>query len=372
LRETAVTFGLGAALCFRRVGKKPQEMNGLPRDAQRKLRAVEDALGHYSLASDNVSTALEALRELVDTDKAVLYNLRQRPESDDLMIDREVVVSMAPGLWRSAFDEYLVGRGVMWGVYNPIRPEPSQRDRVLRTAEVAELTDGRVFATREYIFQRIGSAGSDTMRALVCDGPSLLAWVGIVQPDATDDRQRDLLERLLPAFRKRLAFERLVGEEAFASHAMAAAFEQIGGPAWLLSPGGRVAHTNSAGAARFDADRATTSAALAACAAGVVESRFKVTPLRDGDGTDRGYIVVELLDGTPRALAGAARRFNLTPAQTRVLERVARGASNAAIAAELGVAERTVEAHVTAILVKAQVPSRSALIVHVYADSHRL
>lgn len=79
-----------------------------------------------------------------------------------------------------------------------------------------------------------------------------------------------------------------------------------------------------------------------------------------------------MVDGAPRALFEAARRFNLTPAQTRVLERVARGISNATIAAELGVAERTVEAHVTAILVKAQVPSRSALIVHIYATAGRL
>ena len=65
-------------------------------------------------------------------------------------------------------------------------------------------------------------------------------------------------------------------------------------------------------------------------------------------------------------VCNAATRLGLTPAQTRVFEHVARGASNASIAAQLGVAERTVEAHVTAILVKAQVPSRAALIVQVF------
>jgi DNA-binding CsgD family transcriptional regulator len=348
------------------VGRTTQETKALPRDTQRKLRAAEDALGHYSLAGDNVTVALEAVRYLVDTDKVVLYSLKQRPSGDDLMIDREAVVALVPGTWRTAMDELLSGRGTLWGAYNPITPEPAQRDRVLGAGEVAELTEGRVVALRDYVFRRIGAAGSDIMRVLVCDGPSLLAWLGIVQPEETNDRQRDLLTRLLPAFRRRLAFERIVAEASVASRAMDAALEQINGRAWLLGPDGRIAHANTAGAARFDADRASTRAVLAACVSGDVAPRFKVTKLRDGDGTDRGHIVVELVDGTARALAEAARRFNLTPAQTRVLERVARGVSNATIAAELGVAERTVEAHVTAILVKAQVPSRSALIVHIY------
>lgn len=46
---------------------------------------------------------------------------------------------------------------------------------------------------------------------------------------------------------------------------------------------------------------------------------------------------------------------------------VARSSSNATIAAELKVAERTVEAHVTAILEKAHVPSRAALSVQIFA-----
>jgi DNA-binding NarL/FixJ family response regulator len=42
---------------------------------------------------------------------------------------------------------------------------------------------------------------------------------------------------------------------------------------------------------------------------------------------------------------------------------VLEGASNARIGAELGIADRTVETHVTAILERAQVDSRAELIV---------
>jgi DNA-binding CsgD family transcriptional regulator len=205
------------------------------------------------------------------------------------------------------------------------------------------------------------------MRVLVCDGPSLLAWVGIIQPQKTTSRQRGLLELVVPAFRKRLTFERFVSEAALASGAMVAALEQVNGPAWLLGPNGHVEHANAAAHAQLASDRTATLAALAGCIAGTAEPRFTVTPVRGASGS-AGHVVVEAMEraaaqGVPRA----AVRLGLTPAQTRVLERVARGASNATIAAELKVAERTVEAHVTAILEKAQVPSRAALIVQIFA-----
>jgi DNA-binding CsgD family transcriptional regulator/PAS domain-containing protein len=336
-----------------------------------QLRAVEDALTHYSLDGDNLQAALEALQHVVATDKVVLYDLLQRAASDDLMIGREVVVSFEPGSWRGASDEYLAGRGTNWGAYNPVRPEAAQRDRVLSAAEVITLTEGRSVPAAEFVYGRLGVRGFDTLRVLVCDGPSMLGWLGVLQPERTTERQRATLARLVPTFRKRLVFERLVRESSVTTGGLAAAFEQINAPAWLLGPGGQIAHANAAAKARFDADPAAVRVELAACAAGIAAPRFKVTPLRGADRSNAGHLVVETPDVGSRVVTEAGRRFNLTPAQTRVFERVARGASNATIAAELKVAERTVEAHVTAILVKAQVASRSALIVQIYAESGR-
>ena len=172
------------------------------------------------------------------------------------------------------------------------------------------------------------------------------------------------------AFRKRLAFERLVAQSRLASAALVVALEEIPGPAWLIGPTTTIGHANAAGQARLDADREGVRASLLACIqapAGTPDRRFKVARVRDAAG-GVAHIVVE----TPQAASAAdnvwdaVKRLGLTPAQTRVFEHVARGSSNASIAAELGVAERTVEAHVTAILVKAQVPSRAALIVQVF------
>lgn len=344
-------------------------MEKLSHESLQNLRAVEDSLAHYSIEGDNVQASLDALQALLATDKLFLYSLAQRPGGDDLTVSREASVGSAHERWRELFDDFLRGRGVSWAGYNAVKPEPAQRDRVLGRDEIATLTEGRSLAIEEALGSRLGILGEDRARVLVCEGSSMLAWLGFVQPEKTTERQRGLLARVVPAFRKRLRFERFVTEAALASSAMPAALEELNGAAWVLGTDGRVAHANAAGRAKVDEDAPTTRGALAAAVAGVADPRFKVTPLRGSHGRV-GHIVVELPDRetATQGVSRAARRFGLTPAQTRVLERVARGVSNAAIAADLGIAERTVEAHVTAILVKAQVPSRAALIVQIFAE----
>jgi DNA-binding CsgD family transcriptional regulator len=63
---------------------------------------------------------------------------------------------------------------------------------------------------------------------------------------------------------------------------------------------------------------------------------------------------------TEDLLLRAAARFGLTPAQGRVLGQIAEGKQNRAIASALGISGRTVEAHVTALLKKIGVETRSA------------
>jgi DNA-binding NarL/FixJ family response regulator len=58
----------------------------------------------------------------------------------------------------------------------------------------------------------------------------------------------------------------------------------------------------------------------------------------------------------------ATLRWTLTPRQSEVLACLADGMANAAIAATLGVALRTVEFHITALFDAAGVETRSALV----------
>ena len=346
---------------------KSRTLEALPVAMKRAVHCVEEALAHYSLDDDNMHGSLDALRELIDTDKVLLYSLEHRPGSDDFCVARAATANVKGAAWREGFDDYLAGRAAGWGPYDALSPEPRQRDRVLDSKQIGALTRGRNRAVEDIVLERLGALGNDMMRVLVCDGPSLLACVAIVQPQSFTPRQRELFELVVPAFRRRLKFERLVSNTALARGCVSVALEHASGPAWLLGPGGRVEHANAAARSQLDSDRTTTLATLDRCLAGAAEARFSVTPLRTGAG-GVGHVVVETLARTPPpGVPSAAARLGLTPAQTRVLERVARGSSNATIAAELKVAERTVEAHVTAILGKAHVPSRAALIVQIFA-----
>ena len=61
------------------------------------------------------------------------------------------------------------------------------------------------------------------------------------------------------------------------------------------------------------------------------------------------------------------QKWELTERQLQVLELLAQGRSNSDIATTLEISERTVEVHVTAILVRMRCRSRAELIVLVWA-----
>lgn len=118
-----------------------------------------------------------------------------------------------------------------------------------------------------------------------------------------------------------------------------------------------------------DGSPPTVLAALAAGAAGFVP---KSTPSALMAGAlrlvlDGGrYLPPEVLAAAPgrpaaRTVAPTPATLGLTPRQIDVLRLVARGAPNKAIGRELGMAERTVKAHVTAALRALRVSSRTQL-----------
>lgn len=150
----------------------------LSRETLRRVRAVEDALAHYSLDGDNLQAALEALRVLLETDKVLLYSLVQR---------------------RKSFERLIGGRRVTWGGYHAVRPDPVQRDRVLRSEEIAELTAGQSREVETVMHRQLGTVG-------------------------------------VPAFRWRLEFERMVSEATIAQSALDALIERVKGAVWVLGP----------------------------------------------------------------------------------------------------------------------------------------
>ncbi len=125
----------------------------------------------------------------------------------------------------------------------------------------------------------------------------------------------------------------------------------------------RVVAAIQAGAAGFllkDAEADELAAAIRAAAAGEVHldpavAGIVARRLRDGDGTaGRGGAGRRGAPGTPDEAVGT-----LTAREREVLRGVARGLSNRAIAGELGITERTARTHVSNILAKLGLASRT-------------
>jgi DNA-binding CsgD family transcriptional regulator len=247
-------------------------------------------------------------------------------------------------------------------VYDPLRPEASQRD-VVRTFRAIDYhgTELGVFN------RRIGLGEGEQMRALVCDGPLLLAWVGASRAAPFTRVEREELTTLLPAFRERLRLERQLSSATFSPTLLAAAIEELPVPAFLVET--RHLHLELANA---------PGCALAARLGRALPERIREARAGAKNGFRVVSVVVRglsehalvLFDGdgpcvapTTRArLARAARELTLTPRQQQVLAEIVAGQPNKVIAERLRCSVRAVEVHVTALLRKARVDSRAALV----------
>ncbi|MDB4932237.1 MAG: Transcriptional regulator, LuxR family, partial [Myxococcaceae bacterium] len=168
----------------------------------------------------------------------------------------------------------------------------------------------------------------------------------------------------VPALRRRLRLERLLGRASLQLAALAAALELIPGAVFVVDRRGGVEHTNAAGRSLLDGDRAAVVADLAASAvAPSGAAPYAITRLESAGVTGLSLAVQQRPSPDLVARAQrAARRLGLTPRQSEVLALLAKGAANKTIAAALGCAPATVEIHVSAVLQRAQVDCRAALV----------
>jgi DNA-binding NarL/FixJ family response regulator len=153
-----------------------------------------------------------------------------------------------------------------------------------------------------------------------------------------------------------------------ADAALAAALEAIPGAAVLYDAHRRaIVRANSRARTRQAEEGAAFDAAVAASAAemrvaGAPPPRFERTLVRSASGTHVLLVDSSTGDELVLRMIRFARAWRLTPRCREVLALVVRGEPNRAIAQQLGLAERTVEVHLTTIFTRAAVSSRAALI----------
>jgi len=255
----------------------------------------------------------------------------------------------------------------LWPEYNSLHVEPEQQNRVftLQSASArAPLTRAKSFFTE--IAPQFGLDGYDQIRALICDGPALMYWVGGMRRERYSAREVKLLASLVPHLQKRLRLERAV-EGAPSLTLLAGILDSFGRAAFLLGPRGTVEACNALGLQRWETDRQGLLQALADSRRSAnLAAPFEVTPLTGQEPA--GYSLAVQRRAPPSTATqaeAAARRWALTPRQSEVLALLVDGQTNRQIAAYLRCAERTVEIHVTAIFKQAQVDNRATLIANV-------
>lgn len=344
-------------------------MSRLSRVLHDELTELRSALGTFR---DGGPTALEwfvpKLMRLVEGDRALCLQLAINEEAMDVEGFTCMGVPTAPA--RASFQRVVSSSTMDWTNWNPMLPDPKERNRACSV--VAALGWEKLRAPRIYREAAApnGLGNRDQLRALICDGPALLGWVGAFREEPFAAHEVRLYQELVPALQRRMLLEQQLQRLPHAQAELAAALEAIHGAAFILSRAGRVQHANAAGRALLERDDAATRAALRLELGSSAPGRFALTRIV-AQGAPVEHLAVEArprtLEAAARTLA-LARRWSLTPRQAQVLELLAAGRSNKLVAVLLHCAERTIEMHVTALFGRVQAASRAELVARFWTE----
>ncbi|MDB4960832.1 MAG: LuxR family transcriptional regulator [Myxococcales bacterium] len=315
-----------------------------------------------------VPAALPEIRQLTELDSLLCVCPIER--SRGWFVERFDTDNFSSGArFKSLFLAFFDDAPRRYAWYDAVRPEPSQRNVAIDALDIIPAGEYEQSAIYAQVMRPVGLHRHRQPRALLCDGPSLLAWFGGFHDQRVTRRQRRMLSAFLPAIRRRLSIERRLNAAPRLAAALEVALEQLGAPAFVIDGAGRVHETNSAGSALLATRPTEVSAALRACIARApTPLPFELTPVAQR-GTAMHWLAI-LRESTAdarivEAVSAAATRWMLTPRQRTVLEQVLRGEATTTIAATLGVSERAVEQHISAMFVRAEVANRAALVVAV-------
>jgi len=256
----------------------------------------------------------------------------------------------------AAYDD-LISRAPAPFLYDPLHPEGAARNdvRLLRDLHTHGPDETCPY---EDVWPKLGVAGWDQIRVLVCDGPTLLAWVGGFRAEAYTDRDRALFSSFVPPLQRGLALQRRLQDAQLATAGLEAALEALGTPAFVAYASGEVVHASASGRELLERHPSDTRAALRHAIARRTSASFTARLAAPG-APDCYLVILRDHDGTLESrLAEASRRWRLTARECEVLRAVVDGDAGKEIALKLRMHER----HVTHLLKKARCDSRSRLI----------
>lgn len=332
-------------------------------------KRVREANARLSLVSDRIQ-ALDSVKDeiarLIPAEGAVAFTMGST--ATHLRVGSMAASGLdGRALWRN-IDSLLDQQPTHFSGWNAQRPEPCQRNKALSVVDFLGWERLRQLPMFQRVVIPMKLHRHHQLRALSCEGPSMLAWVGLFREDPFRNSELALLQAVLPAIQLRLQVDLRLRQAPLALAAFTAALEAIAAPAFLVRAGGVVVEANSAGRTLLNADRAGTLDGLRASLARSPSAPARsITVRAEGVGDHFLCIWWAVRADVERRAAAFASRYGLTPRQKRVLEHVVRGLPNKVIAAQLGRAEVTIEVHVGALLAKTGCGNRSELAARFWA-----
>lgn len=335
-----------------------------------RLRAVLRDLDTLHLgAPSGIGAALPAMREVIGLESLAVYGLDF--DGAEWTLTRLEQVGL-PARIQSLFRTMLKHGCTMPVFYDPRRVAPTERGRVVEARSWIDSKNRGAWersAMCTQVFRPLNLHEHDQLRALICDGPALLAWFGGLHPEPVTKRQRAAMASLLPAMHRRLLTERRLAHSAIDQAALEVALERLGAAAVIFDGRGGIEQANAAARELLAESGAEVRTALADARAGRANRlQFDLTRLVTGGVGEHWLAIMQAntietrIDACVRVCAA---RWELTARQADVLGLVARGHANATIATILGIGDRAIELHVTAIFDRAAVDSRAALVSRV-------
>jgi DNA-binding CsgD family transcriptional regulator/PAS domain-containing protein len=327
------------------------------------IAEIEDELATVRVdGGRTVAQVLPRIREVLGIEAVCVYTIGEGVTGWDLPRFEHAGF---PARFHRVFSSFLSEAPRRYGVFNPARPEPAQRNRLIEAHKLVDMRQPDHALVFDRVFTPCGLGEHRHLRILLCEGASLLGWFGMLSREPFTARERRLLRGLARPMHHRLLAERRLARDHLAAAAFDALLEAIPPPAFLIDARGAVRETNAAARRLLERRDREIRAALVDALGGLPTSvPVYLTRVHDR-GMAMHWLAVVDVDRAEARVSAAAERYHFTPREAETLLWVVRGATNQRIAAELGCSERTVEAHIANLFTKADVASRTELVARV-------
>ena len=128
--------------------------------------------------------------------------------------------------------------------YDPLHPDAEERNRVRTLTEVHVHGPDEPRIVQE-MGPRVGIGGHNHLRALVCDGPVLLLWVGGVREDRFTLRDHRLFSSIVPSLQRSLAPHRRLLDAQVGAAGLDTALETLGAPSVVAHASGDISDASA-------------------------------------------------------------------------------------------------------------------------------